>query len=385
MGRPNLLAFVAATAFAQTYVRDVYPIWEKHCLGCHASGTTMGSLDIETWEGIQRGGNHGTIIVPGDARASRLYTMLTGESKPAMPMDGQVLSAAEIEVVRQWIAAGAAPPNAAEIALLRRKAAGETASPITAMAWRPNTNEVAVARTTGIQLLDATTLQVRATLPADARTLVFSRDGRRLAVVADAVTLWDAASLQRLAAIHATGAVAFSRDGRLVATAGPRRIEIWTAATGLPLRGWEGTATLLAFSTDGTQLIAGSAAGTTIWQIATGRRLEVNPHLALSMSPNGERVAAMEAGALHVHELSQPSHPSKGYATELIALAWSGDGHRIVILTANGTLQVLNATTLGVLATFTGAHAAPFAVSNAGESILVTGAEGSLQLLVSKP
>ena len=46
---------------AQNYVRDVYPIWQKHCLGCHASGTKMGSLDIETWEGIQHGGNHGTM------------------------------------------------------------------------------------------------------------------------------------------------------------------------------------------------------------------------------------------------------------------------------------------------------------------------------------
>ena len=119
------LALTAALASAQNYVQDVFPIWEKHCLGCHASGTTMGSLDLETWEGLQRGGNHGTIVVPGNLKASRLYTMLTGETKPAMPMDGKVLSAGEIEVVRKWIASGAPPPSDAEIAELRRRAAGE--------------------------------------------------------------------------------------------------------------------------------------------------------------------------------------------------------------------------------------------------------------------
>ena len=119
----------AQSAHAQRYVQDVFPIWEKHCLGCHASGTNMGSLDIETWEGLQRGGNHGTILVPGNTKSSRLYTMLIGETKPAMPMDGQVLSAAEIEIVRKWIASGAPPPSAAEIAELQRRAAGEVSLP----------------------------------------------------------------------------------------------------------------------------------------------------------------------------------------------------------------------------------------------------------------
>ena len=119
------LALTVTIASAQSYVQDVFPIWEKHCLGCHASGTTMGSLDLETWEGLQRGGNHGTIVVPGDVKGSRLYTMLTGETKPAMPMDGKVLGTGEIEVVRRWIASGAPAPSAAEIAELRRRAAGE--------------------------------------------------------------------------------------------------------------------------------------------------------------------------------------------------------------------------------------------------------------------
>lgn len=119
------VALTAALASAQSYVQDVFPIWEKHCLGCHASGTTMGSLDLETWEGLQRGGNHGTIVVPGDLKASRLYTMLTGETKPAMPMDGKVLSAGEIAVVRKWIASGAPPPSVAEITELQRRATGE--------------------------------------------------------------------------------------------------------------------------------------------------------------------------------------------------------------------------------------------------------------------
>ena len=132
------LALTAGLAWAQNYVQDVFPIWEKHCLGCHASGTTMGSLDLETWEGLQRGGNHGTIVVPGDLKASRLYTMLTGETKPAMPMDGNVLSAREIEVVRKWIASGAPPPSAAEITELQRRATGEQKPKVKLIVQRRN-------------------------------------------------------------------------------------------------------------------------------------------------------------------------------------------------------------------------------------------------------
>lgn len=100
----------ASVAFAAPgFDRDLQPVFRQHCYGCHAAGVRMGSLDVETLDGLLRGGNQGPILVPGNARESRLYLILSGAMEPAMPMDGKRLSSAELEVVRQWIDAGARP------------------------------------------------------------------------------------------------------------------------------------------------------------------------------------------------------------------------------------------------------------------------------------
>lgn len=59
-----IILLAASTAGAQSFTKDVAPIFAKNCAGCHAAAVKMGSLDLENFEGIQKGGNHGTILVP---------------------------------------------------------------------------------------------------------------------------------------------------------------------------------------------------------------------------------------------------------------------------------------------------------------------------------
>jgi len=103
------ILLTVCVAAGQGFERDLQPIFRKHCYGCHAATVKMGSLDIETHEGVMRGGNQGTIVVPGKAGESRLYLTLTGAMEPLMPMGGKRLSAAELDVVKRWIDAGARP------------------------------------------------------------------------------------------------------------------------------------------------------------------------------------------------------------------------------------------------------------------------------------
>jgi hypothetical protein len=93
----------------QGFERDLQPIFRKHCYGCHAATVKMGSLDIETHEGVMRGGNQGPIVMPGKASESRLYLTLTGAMEPFMPMGGKRLEQAELDLVKRWIDAGARP------------------------------------------------------------------------------------------------------------------------------------------------------------------------------------------------------------------------------------------------------------------------------------
>ena len=105
----RLLLLAAGALVAQSLERDLQPIFRKHCYGCHAASVKMGSLDVETYDGLMRGGNQGTILVPGKPAESRLYLTLAGKLDPAMPMGGDRLPAADLETIRKWIEAGARP------------------------------------------------------------------------------------------------------------------------------------------------------------------------------------------------------------------------------------------------------------------------------------
>ena len=85
--------------------RQAYAVLQKNCFSCHGAAKAS-ELDLRTAEGVLAGGENGKAIVPGDAQASRLFLFVSHQEKPTMP-PGKKLSDADIETLRQWIAAGA--------------------------------------------------------------------------------------------------------------------------------------------------------------------------------------------------------------------------------------------------------------------------------------
>ena len=122
------------------YVKHVAPILKKYCAGCHNAEDREGELSFETFADLQKGGEHGPALVPGQAKSSRLIRMLNGTAEPRMPPeDNPVPKPAEVAILTDWIAAGAKGPAGAEPdrkTLLTRKIAPrhERANGITAMA-----------------------------------------------------------------------------------------------------------------------------------------------------------------------------------------------------------------------------------------------------------
>src|SRR5713226_6491055 len=109
--------FVPALANAQqtpSFAKDVAPIFAANCAGCHGANVRMGSLSLDSYEGVEKGGNHGKIIEPGKSVESRLFLMIAGKLAPAMPLSGKPLAEGDIEVIRKWIDSGAKPPTPAE-------------------------------------------------------------------------------------------------------------------------------------------------------------------------------------------------------------------------------------------------------------------------------
>lgn len=122
---PRLLLFVAtaccvslttlvapAVAAPIEFNRDIRPILSNKCYACHgpdsASREADLRLDIEEQAKADRGGY--AAVTPGDAKASAMIQRITSEdAEERMPPadSGKSLSAAEIDLLKRWVAEGA--------------------------------------------------------------------------------------------------------------------------------------------------------------------------------------------------------------------------------------------------------------------------------------
>src|ERR1044072_3932579 len=97
------LAWGLAASQAADFSADIRPILETSCQKCHGGAVQLSKLHLRPREAALKGGVRGAAIVPGKPQESRMYRVVAGLEKPAMPMDGK-LSAAQIEAIREWIA-----------------------------------------------------------------------------------------------------------------------------------------------------------------------------------------------------------------------------------------------------------------------------------------
>ena len=102
---------VTSTTLAPNFFSErVAPVLEHRCLQCHNDGERKGGLSLQSAASLKKGGESGAAVKAGDAAASLLLEMVTGD-KPEMPKKGLPLSAEEINSLRQWINAGAEWPT----------------------------------------------------------------------------------------------------------------------------------------------------------------------------------------------------------------------------------------------------------------------------------
>src|SRR3954468_15260540 len=110
---------LAADAAPKASYSQVRAIFAQHCLSCHDSKEQEGSLILESYQSLLKGGDSGAVIVPGRAAESLLVQQIEHAKKPFMPppKKGDKLSPQEITVIRAWIDAGAPAPQAGEVAI----------------------------------------------------------------------------------------------------------------------------------------------------------------------------------------------------------------------------------------------------------------------------
>jgi WD40 repeat protein/serine/threonine protein kinase len=197
---------------------------------------------------------------------------------------------------------------------------------------------------------------------------------------------------------HNSIPVAFSRDGRSLATGGGRQGQyIWDTETGKPLRTWNAhhlPVSALAFSPDGKRLATASVdRSVKLWDAATGEMLKVLPHtgnvLGVAFTPDGARLASTgEDKTVRIWEgtTGREVLGLRGQTDSIGCVAFSPDGWRLASASLDGTICVWDAAPLrggeGQETTFAdhGEEVRSIAVSPDGKKLVSAGHGGLLKL-----
>lgn len=105
-----LVLATCASAAEDLWTAKVQPLLAARCVECHGPQKAKHKLRLDTIEGIMKGGAElGPAVVVGKPDESPLVKVcvMKPDEEMAMPPKGERLTAAEIAVLKAWIAAGA--------------------------------------------------------------------------------------------------------------------------------------------------------------------------------------------------------------------------------------------------------------------------------------
>ncbi|HZE98118.1 MAG TPA: c-type cytochrome domain-containing protein [Planctomycetota bacterium] len=365
------------------FSKDIQPILKAHCLACHTHGQVKGELRLDTIELMLKGGESGPAIVKGDAEKSLLYQVVAGKEELVMPpkknkVGATPLNAKEMDLLKRWIDAGA-PATPASLVLHTEppqwRPLPPGLNPIHSVAMTGDAqlaacgraNQIFVYSLGGIGALSARLIDpaLREGGVADrdyVQALAFSPDGTLLASGGyRTIRLWRKRPAPATATLETgagAGVLAASPDGKLLATAGPDNgIVLWDLATGIKtqtLSGHTGPVLSLAFSTEGGQLLSGSAdKNLRLWTLAGGASVSVDVGQeihAVAFVLEGKRLAAACGDLLiRLYTVPAPGAPGdkprelKGHTAKITALRTVGPGKQLLSGSEDGSLRLWNA------------------------------------------
>jgi hypothetical protein len=377
------LALVSPLAYAAdkvTFDDHVLPVMQAACLNCHNPDKAKGGLDLSTYAGTLKGGSGGKIVEPGDI-GSKLLGCVLQTASPKMPPEGEKMSGAHIDVLKQWIEGGllenksssakkpskpkfetalgsdpgkkpdGPPPMPADV-LLEPEVVTDKASAVHALAVSPWAPLLAVTGQHQILLHDTNTLELVGILPfpeGDPVSLAFTPDARYLIVgggvpgKTGVTVTFDVTKGNRLLSaakeFDSILAADIKPDFGIVATGGPSRLlKLWKTETGemiTSVKKHTDWITALDISSDGVLLASGDRnGGVWVWEADTANEFHtLRAHQAgitgLAFRADSNILAsASEDGSVRMWEMNGGNEVKKidAHGGGVTAFAFGRDG-----------------------------------------------------------
>ncbi|HEY1376996.1 MAG TPA: DUF1549 domain-containing protein, partial [Gemmataceae bacterium] len=224
-----------APATKVSYYKQVRPIFQANCQGCHQPAKDKGGYVMTAFDKLLAGGESGDpAVTPKNPADSNLLTLIIPkDGKAEMPEGRKPLDQADIDLIRRWIAEGAeddTPSNAKERYDADHLPVYTRPPVIAAVDYSPDGKLLAVAGFHEVLLCDGETGELSARLVGLAeriQSVRFSPDGSRLAVAgglpcrSGEIQVWDVAKrkldLSKSIGFDTLYGVSWSPDGTKVA------------------------------------------------------------------------------------------------------------------------------------------------------------------------
>jgi WD40 repeat protein len=405
----------AAAQQAPSYAKAVKPLLAKYCAECHHPGKTRGDLDLSDIKAMMRGGQNGAAFVPGKPDDSLLVTLAEGKDNPKMPPEDARAqpAAAEVALLRAWVAAGARDDSGTPSAPLPDST---KPAPVAALAYRPRGDLLAAGGQGEVVLIDPATGESTGRLHGQdglVTALAFSCAGSNLAVASGVA---GSSGVVRVYFIPRSGlpsnrpdivlsipkdvvlSLDFSPEGSTLATGGgDGLVKLWDISTGKERRTLQehgGPVHAVAFSPDGKRLAAaGADRAVRVWDVAAGTPVvtlgeAADRVQAVAWHPDGTHLAAAGGDRrIRIWEVSASGgklvQSVLAHAGPVSLLSYNADGQVLYSAGQDGTLKAWTAAKLEERTAYPKQPDTPLALAlrSDGKQLAVGRWDGTLVLL----
>jgi WD40 repeat protein len=219
-----------------SYYKDVRRVFQQHCQGCHQPAKPQGSYVMTGYADLLKKGDHEQPgVVPGHPEQSMVVEQILPKDgkKPAMPKGKPPLSAADVEIIKKWIAAGAkndTPKTQEHVVDAEHPPVYSLSPDLSCVTFSPDGQLLAVSGYHEVLLHKADGSELVGRLVGESErieSIAFSPDGKRLAVAGGSpgrfgeIQVWDVAKRKLRLSVSVTFdtlyGVSWSHDGEKIA------------------------------------------------------------------------------------------------------------------------------------------------------------------------